>query len=33
MEKYDKSALMPISKVIGTLKHVDRQKMFWNDSF
>ena len=32
-EKYDKSPLMLISQVFGTLYHVDCRRVFWNGAF
>ena len=29
----NKSALMEVSQVFGTLSHVDCQSVFWNDAF
>ena len=33
MERYDKSALIQISQVFGTLEHVNCQKVYWNGAF
>ena len=33
MKKHDKTALMEISQVLGTLSHVDCQSVFWSGAF